>query len=130
MIAVGTLIAERPPAQIRTCGFPAYGSHLGSMAASATAAIGRSPYVAPILCPARIRRSITFPSVLALRSTSSAASHLALFAGFIATMARSDFSRPCIVGYGSSPSRRGPLRHKGQPARRETSQVPMQSFRA
>jgi len=74
--------------------------------------------------------SITLPSVLALRSINSAAGHPALFADFIATMARSDFSRPCIVGYGSSPSRRGPLRHKGQPARRETSQVPMQSLRA
>jgi hypothetical protein len=56
--------------------------------------------------------SITLPSVLALRSISSAAGHPVLFADFIATMARSDFSRPCIVGYGSSPSRRGPLRHK------------------
>src|SRR5262249_1229526 len=33
---------------------------------------------------------------------------LALFAGFIATMTRSDFSCPCIIGYGSSPSRCGP----------------------
>src|SRR5919197_6421464 len=33
---------------------------------------------------------------------------LALFAGFIATMTRSDFSRPCIIGFGSSPSRCGP----------------------
>jgi hypothetical protein len=31
-IAVGTLIAERPP-QIRTGGFPAYGSHLGCLTA-------------------------------------------------------------------------------------------------
>src|SRR5438876_8730992 len=53
----------------------------------------------------------------ALRSTGSAAfapvdasavGSFALFAGFIATMARSDFSRPCIIGYGSSPSRCGP----------------------
>jgi hypothetical protein len=29
VVAVGTLIAERPPAQIRTCSFPAYGSYLG-----------------------------------------------------------------------------------------------------
>src|SRR5919197_6651716 len=33
---------------------------------------------------------------------------LALFAGFIATMTRSDFSCPCIIGFGSSPSRCGP----------------------
>src|ERR1700722_13879775 len=30
-IAVGTSIAERPPAQIRTGGIPAYGSHLGCL---------------------------------------------------------------------------------------------------
>src|SRR5580693_5940494 len=29
-------------------------------------------------------------------------------AGFTATMASSDFPRPCIIGYGSSPSRCGP----------------------
>ena len=32
----------------------------------------------------------------------------ALFAGFPATMTRPDFSAPCIIGYGSSPSRCGP----------------------
>jgi hypothetical protein len=31
-----------------------------------------------------------------------------LFASFTATSAESDFSRPFIVGYGSSPSRRDP----------------------
>src|ERR1700724_475029 len=51
------------------------------------------------------------PSALALRSTDSAADLSALFAGFIATMARSDFSPPYIAGVGSSPSRHGPLRH-------------------
>src|SRR5271165_874135 len=49
-----------------------------------------------------------FPLVPALRSTGSAAAGAALFAGFIATISGSDFSRPCIIGYGSSPSRRGP----------------------
>jgi hypothetical protein len=59
-----------------------------------------------------------FPSVHALRSTGSAACFSpagratggpsALFAGFVATMAGSDFSCPCIIGYGSSPSRCGP----------------------
>src|SRR5258708_6752645 len=38
----------------------------------------------------------------------SAAVRSALFVGFPATMAESDFSRPCITGYGSSPSRCGP----------------------
>src|SRR5258708_4638782 len=41
-------------------------------------------------------------------STDSAAVGTALFVGFPATMAESDFSRPCIIGYGSSPSRCGP----------------------
>src|SRR5215831_19582263 len=55
---------------------------------------------------------MAFPSALALRSTDSAANYSVLFAGFIATMARSDFSSPYIAGVGSSPSRRGPLRHE------------------
>jgi hypothetical protein len=58
-----------------------------------------------------------FPLVPALRSTGSAAiapadpsvvGCSALFAGFTATMTGSDFSGPCITGYGSSPSRCGP----------------------
>src|SRR5271169_5385386 len=59
-----------------------------------------------------------FPLVPALRSTGSAAFGSAadrsaagcpaLFVGFIATMAGSDFSGPFIIGYGSSPSRCGP----------------------
>src|SRR5215475_3196826 len=49
-----------------------------------------------------------FPLAPALRSTGSAAVGTALFVGFPATMAESDFSRPCIIGYGSSPSRCGP----------------------
>src|SRR6202035_5117997 len=61
----------------------------------------------PVLSPAR-ERWHTFPLASALRSTCSAADHSALFAGFKATMASSDFPRPCIIGYGSSPSRCGP----------------------
>jgi hypothetical protein len=59
-----------------------------------------------------------FPLVSALGSTDSAAvgsatdcsaaGRSALFAGFSATMTESDFSCPCIIGYGSSPSRCGP----------------------
>ena len=37
---------------------------------------------------------------------------LALFVGFTATMTRSDFSCPCIIGFGSSPSRCGPSRSR------------------
>ena len=38
----------------------------------------------------------------------STAGRATLFAGFAATMTESDFSCPCIIGYGSSPSRCGP----------------------
>src|SRR5436853_5665365 len=58
-----------------------------------------------------------FPLVPALRSTGSAdrkstrlnSSHLGTsYAVFSLTKTRSDFSCPCIIGYGSSPSRCGP----------------------
>ena len=49
-----------------------------------------------------------FPSAPALRSTGSAAGCPALFVGFLATMAESDFPGPCIIGFGSSPSQCGP----------------------
>ena len=80
----------------------------------------------------------TFPLAPALRSTGSAA-----FASADASTGGSlRFVRrlhryygevrllgPCIVGYGSSPSRCGPSRHKRDiAARRETSQVPMRSL--
>src|SRR5271157_2097008 len=107
-----------PPAQIRTCSFPAYGSHLGyprrRRAVCQPAPVAtRARYCARcVLCwPA-------FPSASALRSTGSAAvgsaadcsaaDRSALFVGFTATMAERDFSCPCIIGYGSSPSQCGP----------------------
>ena len=49
-----------------------------------------------------------FPLAPALRSTASATDNPALFGGFTATMAESDFSESCIGDYGSSPSHRGP----------------------
>jgi hypothetical protein len=53
--------------------------------------------------------SLAFPSAPALCSTGSAALATnvasALFAGFPAPIAGSDFSRSCIIGYGYSPSR-------------------------
>ena len=49
-------------------------------------------------------------SVPALRSARSASPVGDLFAGFVATMAGSDPSAPFIIGFGSSPSRYGPLR--------------------
>ena len=64
----------------------------------------------PVLRPARalLARS---PSAPALRSTNSAAGRPALFVGFTATTPGSDFSRPCISGNSSSPSRCGPRSH-------------------
>src|SRR4029077_6018214 len=52
-----------------------------------------------------------FPSASALGSPGSAADRSALFVGFTATMAELDFSCPCIIGYDSSSSPRGPGRH-------------------
>src|SRR5215813_2302275 len=64
------------------------------------------PCVRCVLC------SPAFLLVPALGSTGSAAGTLpALFVGFAATMAECDFSRSCIIGYGSSPSRHGPEQH-------------------
>ena len=59
-------------------------------------------------CVRRVLCWPAFPLAPALGSTGSAAVAPALFVGFPATMAESDFSRPCIIGYGSSPSRCGP----------------------
>jgi len=59
-------------------------------------------------CARRVLCWLAFPSAPALGSTDSAASRLALFVGFTATMAGSDFSRPYISGDGSSPSHCGP----------------------
>jgi hypothetical protein len=62
------------------------------------------PHPTHPLCTLRVRRHrrLTQPQWVSF----------ALFAGFIATMARSDFSRPCIIGFGSSPSRCGPSRSR------------------
>src|SRR6266404_2072716 len=43
---------------------------------------------------------LAFPLAPALGSTGSAVAGTTLFVGFLATMAESDFSRPCIIGYG------------------------------
>ena len=55
-----------------------------------------------------MRNCPAFPSACRLRSMNSASACAYLFAHFIATTQQSDFSGPCIVGFGSSPSRRGP----------------------
>src|SRR5262245_27115278 len=57
-----------------------------------------------------------FPLASTLRSTDSAADCSALFVGFPANMAESDFPHPYVIGYGSSPSRcePGPFVATGQ----------------
>ena len=100
-----------PPAQNRTCGFPAYGSHLGCLTAGLAAFRTRSGVCDTLSrhCVRHVRHRLAFSLAPALRSTASAAGRPALFGGFVATMAESDFSCPCIIGFGSSPSRCGPV---------------------
>ena len=71
------------------------------MRSSACATVSRLG-IRPVLC------WLAFPLVSALGSTNSATHRSALFIGFTATMAESDFPRSCIIGFGSSPSRCGP----------------------
>lgn len=66
---------------------------------------------------------LAFSLAPALRSADSAPARAGLFAGFAATMAGSDFSRSCITGFGSSPSRCGPRGHRPV-VERETSRFP------
>jgi len=61
-----------------------------------------------------------------LAPLNEAAACAALFAGFIATMAGSDFSSPYIIGFGSSPSRCGPPGHNGPGGRTGDLPVPVQ----
>ena len=70
-----------------------------------------------------------FPSAPALRSTVSAADRSAMFVGFIATMPGSDFSRPCVGGVGSSPSRHEPWT-RCAPGRTRDLPVPAQGASA
>jgi len=59
-------------------------------------------------CVRRVVDAIAFPLVSALGSVDSAVDCSTLFADFFATMAESESSRPCIIGYSSSLSRCGP----------------------
>ena len=63
------------------------------------------------LCVRHVSVRITFPLAEVLGSSDSAAACAALFAGVLATTTSLDFPRPCIIGYGSSPSRCGPWGH-------------------
>ena len=107
----------RPPAQNRTCGFPAYGSRLGCVTAKvavyAPARLSREPGSGSNTCCAGAYSPWppSFAPPTPLRSppqTPPQWASFALFAGFNATMTRSDFSCPCIIGFGSSPSQCGP----------------------
>ena len=73
-----------------------------------------------------MRGGSAFPLVLALGSTHSAAGAPALFAGFIATMARFDFASPYIIGVGFSPSRCGPPATPGSDGQTGNLPVPVQ----
>jgi hypothetical protein len=65
-----------------------------------------------------------FSSAPSLRSTRSGSGRPSPFAGFPATMKGSDFSSPYIIGFGSSPSRCGPV--LSDPGRRRDLPVPAQ----
>ena len=85
------------------------------------------PWDAP--CPHGVRgvpSCSAFSLVPALGSTNSSAGRPASFARFTATMAESDSSPPCIAGFGSSPSRRGPLTLRA--AKVEVSRFPVEEL--
>src|SRR5208337_1198513 len=67
-----------------------------------------------------------FSSAPALGSTNSSAGRPAPFARFTATQAESDPSSPCIIGFGSSPSRCGPLTSRA--AKVEVSRFPVEEL--
>ena len=104
-----------PPAQNRTCSFPC---------------IRLPPRMFdgwPRGLPYALRR-FAFSLASALRSTTSAAGRPALFGGFIATMAESDFS--CRTSSASVPHLPDADQSALQPvAGHEISQVPTRSFR-
>ena len=68
------------------------------------------------LCVRTVLCGPAFSLVPPLGSPGSAAARAALSARFVATMGGSNFSTPCLVGYGLRPSRRGP--GLGRPGRR------------
>src|SRR5436305_3185039 len=75
------------------------------------------PWVRHVLCCSAFSLvpvlGSTASAAFASAEDCSAASLSALFAGFSATMTGSDFLRSGIIGYGSSPSRCGPLALSG-----------------
>src|SRR5262249_42392032 len=133
VVAVGTCVSSHAPRTDRTCGFPAYGSPLGCMTAKvavyAPARLSREPGSGSSTCCADAYSPWPppFAPPTPLRSppqTPPQWASFALFAGFIATMTRSDFSGPCIIGFGSSPSRCGPPYTHGTRRRRPDTRSP------
>src|SRR6266849_11106261 len=90
------------------------------------------------LCARHVLCWSAFPLVSVLGSSGSAAAgpttdcsaagRATLFAGFTATMTESDFSCPCIIGYGSSPFRCGPP-YSAHPTRQRRPDTRYPSFR-
>jgi hypothetical protein len=113
-VAVGTEISLRPPHRSRrallTHRAPTLDGDEETAPLVKTASRMRTCAcdTATRLCVRTVLCSSAFSLAPPLRSTSSATAETALFARFIATMSRSDFSITPIVGYGLRPSRRGP----------------------
>jgi hypothetical protein len=107
-VAVGTRVASRPPLRSVRAAFP-HTAPTSGLTAIVCCRVRSSAFVTSSQLRVRnVRCWPAFPLVCALHSTNSAADHSALFAGFNVTTAQSDFPCPCIIGYGSSPSRCGP----------------------
>jgi hypothetical protein len=119
-----------PPAQIRTCGFPASGSCLrsnviglrdiGYPCNSDPWARCFSDIPDPALCPGHASQ-LTLPSTDRLPSTVSAPMSLGIVRGFTGTMQPSDFSSACMPIVRLLPSWAGPA---CAPDTDEISQVP------
>jgi hypothetical protein len=94
-----------PPAQNRTCGIPASGSHLGCLTAKRwldQAVVRTRSSPGDTLARLGVRHVLVCPvfsSAPPLRSTRSGSGRPSPFAGFPATMKGSDFSSPCITGW-------------------------------
>ena len=73
-------------------------------------------------CARRVLCCSAFPLASALCSANSSAGCPASFIGFSATMVESGFPCPCVIGYGSSPSRCGPARY---PVTGQTRDLPV-----
>jgi len=119
-----------PPAQIRTCGIPAYGSYRESV----TPDRSWRPNVCELalgtqLGRRRVRavlRMSTFLAIPPLPSIDSATGKPVLFADFIGTTSECDFSSSYIIGFGSSPSRCGPSVHTATGGQTGDLPVPVQ----